>query len=399
MRKLVWILPAVMMAWACSDDLPVQNLGEAEAVNPKLRIEATVGQDLTKSNAEGMVTDGHPWIDGDEIRLFSLDYDDFTGSGTVTRYEGADYLNKGYRYVASDHSWKNVSGDPVTLSNIKARLYAYSPSFPTTGNDFYNADGTLSPREVPIVFNTPNKVDFLYGTHRNTKDGTTESAEDNTVDTGGSTHENGTNLDYVDNKNPLLRLFLKHAQTYVKIRLLKEAVNPEKKYPGQGVVTELDVMALKADVDQYGRAIHVPATGTNGAALPSKGFIDITSGTITPTAYKVAQMTDLINGTTKTSFNLNPTVASGATPSYNEAFVLLAPAEASLVRGFHLKVDGVDFYIACSSAANPVEWKPGFKYTYDLVLTGKGMELVKGEDGEVVTVKPWNDGGTTTGDF
>ena len=65
MRKLVWILPVVMMAWACSDDLPVQNLGGADAVNPKLRIEATVGQDLTKSNAEGMVTDGHPWIDGD----------------------------------------------------------------------------------------------------------------------------------------------------------------------------------------------------------------------------------------------------------------------------------------------------------------------------------------------
>ena len=164
-------------------------------------------------------------------------------------------------------------------------------------------------------------------------------------------------------------------------------------------MTALEVMQLKADVDQYGRDIHVPATGENGPALPSKGYIDITTGKITPSAWSVAKMTDLIDGGTKTSFMLNPTVTAGAAPDYNQAFVLLAPCEASMVRGFHIRVDEVDFYIACSSAANPIEWKPGFQYTYDLVLTGKGIELVKGEDGEVVTVKPWIDGGTTEGDF
>lgn len=364
-----------------------------------LQVLAEVGSPGTKSNAEGIIADGHPWLEGDEIRLFTLNYDMFTGTGSVSRYEGADKLNKPYRYVATDHSWKNAEGDPITVSNIKARIYAFSPSFSVSGNDFYNGDASLSPLEVPIVFNTPNKVDYLYGTHRDTKNGSSVTDGDNSVDQGGSIHENGTELDYVDNKNPLVRLYLKHAQTYVKIRLLKEAVNPEKRYSGEGKVTSLEVMQLKADVDQYGRAIHVPATGTNGPALPSKGFIDITTGKITPSAWSVAKMTDLIDGATKTSFLLNPTVAGGAAPNYNTAFVLLAPCEADMVRGFHIRVDEVDFYIACSSAANPVEWKPGYQYTYDLVLTGKGLELVQGPDGEVVTVKPWNDGGTTAGDF
>ena len=30
-----------------------------------------------------------------------------------------------------------------------------------------------------------------------------------------------TNLQYVDNKNPLVRLYMKHAQTSVQLRLLK----------------------------------------------------------------------------------------------------------------------------------------------------------------------------------
>ena len=38
-------------------------------------------------------------------------------------------------------------------------------------------------------------------------------------------------------------------------------------------------------------------------------------------------------------------------------------------------------------------------YTYDMVLTGKGLEMTNGADGEVITVKPWEDGGTTPGEF
>lgn len=398
MKGFYWCAAALAFCLSCSDDAPEQ---QVETLNgkPVLQVVAEVGNPATKSNAEGILANGHPWIEGDEIRLFALNYEAFVGSSTVTCYEGADKLNKPYRYVAADHSWKNVEGEPITLSNIFARMYAFSPSFSVSGNDFYNGDASLSPLAVPIVFNTPNKVDFVYGTHRNTKDGTTLPGSENGVDNGGSSLESGTSLDYVDNKNPYLRLYLKHAQTYVKIRLLKETVDPEKKYPGEGKVTALDIMQLKADVDQYGRDIHVPATGEHGPELPSKGFIDITTGAITPSAWAVAKMTDLIDGGSKTSFMLNTTVAAGATPDYNEAFALLAPCAASMVRGFHIRVDEVDFYIACSSAAKPIEWKPGFQYTYDLVLTGKGVELVKGEDGEVVTVKPWIDGGTTEGDF
>lgn len=399
MKSLYCLVAAMALCCACSDDPALEGTDGAKLEPGKLYIIAEVGDPATKSNAEGLVENGHPWVDGDEVRLFTLDYDAFTGAHNVTRYEGADKLNKAYKYVAADRSWTNVEGAPITLSNIKARMYAYSPSFPVSGNDFYNGDASLSPLNVPIVFNTPNKVDFLYGTHRNTKDGTTSASGDNSVDNGGSEHVNGTNLDYIDNKNSLLRLYLKHAQTYVRIRLLREAINPEKIYPGEGKVTALELMQLKAAVDQYGRDIHLPADGEHGAGLPSKGYIDITSGLISPTAYQVAKMTDLIDGGSKTSFMLNPTVAAGATPSYNEAYCLLAPCSSDMVRGFHIRIDEVDFYIACSSAKKAVEWKAGFQYTYDLVLTGKGLELVKGEDGEVVTVKPWNDGGTTEGDF
>ena len=84
--------------------------------------------------------------------------------------------------MAAQETWKNVDNDPVTLSNQKARLYAFSPSIPVAGPFVYNGDATLDPTRVPINFNTPNKVDYLYGTHRNTKDGVTDPDGDNTTE-------------------------------------------------------------------------------------------------------------------------------------------------------------------------------------------------------------------------
>ena len=405
MRKFLFAAVIGSLALAsCSNEDTVAPVNPSEGGNDaaaKLRVEMVVDGLQTKTNTEGMIAGGHPWVDGDEIRLFTLNYDKFTADGTVEKYAGADYLNKGYHYVADDKTWENVSDNPVTLSNYKARLYAFSPSIPDLTSGFlYNGDGVLNPTRVPINFNTPNKVDYLYGTHRNTRDGVTDSEGDNTVDQGGTTHDNGTNLDFVDNKNPLVRLYMKHAQTYVKIRLTKEAVNPEKIYTGAGVVTQLEVMQLKQTLSQYGNVTFVPADGTNGSGMPSVGYIDITKteDNITPTEWKNAQMTDLIDGTTKTSFVLNPSVSAGV-PRYNEAYVLLAPCKDDMVRGFHIVVDGMDFYVPCSTAAKPVEWKAGFMYTYDMVMTGKALEMTDGDDGEVITVKPWNDGGTTEGEF
>lgn len=399
--NILFLAAASIVVTACSnEDDPVQNAQPSDKDQPALQVIAELeGEDvLTRANTAGVLTGTHPWSDQDAIRLFALDYTAFTSQGTVVKYEGADALNKQYAYKAADRTWEATDGDPITLSNIFARMYAYSPSFPDAGNDFYNGDAALSPLACPIIFNTPNKVDFLYGTHRNTLDGVTDADGDNTVDEGGSIHPNGTSLSYVDNKNPLLRLYLKHAQTYVRLKVVKNKRDADKRYPGVGKVTEVEVMQLKADVDAYGRNCFLPADGAHGAALPSKGTIDITTGEITPTAWAVPSMTDLINGTDKTSFILND-LPAGGTPTWNEGFCLLAPCEADMVRGFHLKVDDVDFYIACSSAERPVAWKPGFQYTYELVLTGKGLELKPGEDGEVVTIKPWNNGGTTTGDF
>ena len=94
---------------------------------------------------------------------------------------------------------------------------------------------------------------------------------------------------------------------------------------------------------------------------------------------------------------MNPTVLG--VPNWSTAQVLLAPCKDDMVRGFHVVVDDVDFYIPCCTADKPVEWKAGFMYTYDMVLTGKGLEMTNGADGEVITVKPWEDGGTTPGEF
>ena len=203
----------------------------------------------------------------------------------------------------------------------------------------------------------------------------------------------------MDNKNPLVRLYMKHAQTSVQLRLLKNATDPEKKYTGKGIVTAVEVMQLKQTVSSYGNVIFVPADGEHGSALPADGYIDITKteDNITPREWKVAQMTDLINGADKTSFTLNPTVVG--VHNWSTAQVLLAPCKDDMVRGFHVVVDDVDFYIPCCTADKPVEWKAGFMYTYDMVLTGKGLEMTNGADGEVITVKPWEDGGTTPGEF
>lgn len=402
MKKLLFTAIAASLGFvSCTNDDVVNVPGGNDSDVQTLRIETIVDGISTKANTEGMMPGGHPWTDGDQIRMFALNYNQFTADGTVAKYEGADFLNKGYKYVDTDKSWVNVDNDPITLSNIKARLYAFSPSVPSPTSGFvYNGDGSLDPTRVPINFNTPNKVDYLYGTHRNTRDGQTNESGDNNQDNGGSGSTVGTDKDYVDNKNPLVRLYMKHAQTYVKIRLTKEAVNPEKKYTGKGIVTSLEVMQLKQTTSQYGNVTFVPADGEHGPAMPATGYINITEteDNITPVEWKVAQMTDLINGQDKTSFTLNPSVSAGI-PDYNEAFVLLAPCKPEMVRGFHLTVDGVDFYIPCSSAAKPVEWKAGFMYTYDMVLTGKALEMTNGDDGEVITVKPWNDGGTTPGEF
>lgn len=401
MKKLLFaaILGSMAMASCSNEDTVAPGAPSTDGSKSNLRIEMIVDGISTKGNTEGMMTGGHPWVDGDQIRLFTLDHDKFEADGTVEKYSGADFLNKGYKYVAAQETWKNVDNDPVTLSNQKARLYAFSPSIPVAGPFVYNGDATLDPTRVPINFNTPNKVDYLYGTHRNTKDGVTDPDGDNTTDNGGSIHENGTNLQYVDNKNPLVRLYMKHAQTSVQLRLLKNATDPEKKYTGKGIVTAVEVMQLKQTVSSYGNVIFVPADGEHGSALPADGYIDITKteDNITPREWKVAQMTDLINGADKTSFTLNPTVVG--VPNWSTAQVLLAPCKDDMVRGFHVVVDDVDFYIPCCTADKPVEWKAGFMYTYDMVLTGKGLEMTNDADGEVITVKPWEDGGTTPGEF
>ena len=91
--------------------------------------------------------------------------------------------------------------------------------------------------------------------------------------------------------------------------------------------------------------------------------------------------------------------------------------EADEVRGFHIQVDGKDFYVdACQvntdGTPRDMEWKAGFKYIYNLILTGKGLNLVPDPDdpdgdGDVdgdgiadfVVVKPWNAGAEIDKDF
>ena len=192
-KVIIFSLAAAAVLTACNnDEIPGASL--ATKGFPMSDFQFSVETPLqTRSNAEGLIgADAsavlNPWSNDDRLRLFVTDYEQ-AEQGTFTKYEGA-----------------------VALSNVKARLYAWSTSQTTAASPYYNGDATLNPNACPIVFNTPNKVDFLYGTHRNTKDGTTNLPGDNIADDGGSSHVNGMPYDYVDNENTKVRIYMKHAQ-------------------------------------------------------------------------------------------------------------------------------------------------------------------------------------------
>ncbi|MGM9798605.1 MAG: fimbrillin family protein [Parabacteroides sp.] len=418
MRKLVGlsVFLGALSLFACSDDeMPAMKENTKGCFLKDIQLDVFNEPD-TKSNFEGLVGANdavtNPWIQGDKVRLFVTDYENAI-LGTFNRYEGAIALNRELSYDASLLGWEYSDGrDPVTLSNVKSRLYAFSPSQTVTTSPYYNGDASLNPNAVPIEFNTPNKVDFLFGTHRNTKDGTTDLAGDNQTDTGGSSHEFGTNKDYVDNENVKLRLYMKHAQAYVQVNLLKEAVDPKEKYSGLGIVTKVQIMGLKRTVNAYNKPVVVP---DDDPTLPTNGTVNVTNnGAITVTNTAILDMTDffgdtrnLIDGETshaaRTEFALNPTVDPG-TPSWEKGFALVCPTPASKVRGFYIQVDGKDYYVdSCEADGTDIEWKAGYKYTYNLILTGKGINLVPDpdnpdRDGDVdgdgisdyIVVKPWN---------
>lgn len=413
-------LAAVSMV-ACSNDDEVANGVQTGVKGTPLEVQFDVDGVGTKSNFEGLVggdvstgnTQRNPWVAGDQVRMFITDYDQAI-NGIFVTYEGGIQINRMLQYNASLKGWEyNDGADPATLSNKKARLYAYSPSQTTSGSAFYNGDATLKPNACPIVFNTPNKVDFMYGTHRNTLDGSSTIPGDNADDNGGSTDATGTNKDYVDNQNTKTRLYMKHAQAYVEVRLLKNDTDPKKKYSGEGRVTCVEIMGLERITNAQGNDDWKPAADNT---LPSAGTCDATKeGMITVTQNAVLPMTDFYTAAGGTcDFLLNPTVASG-TPDYTKGFALLCPTVASKVRGFHLVVDGKDFYIDAADvkfndqrhvlSITDIEWKPGYKYIYNFVLTGKGLELIPdpenpdgNKDGDVdgdgisdfITVKPWN---------
>ena len=420
---------ALTLASCSSEDDPiakVENNNSTEKVflnDIVLDVFSEPASSITKSNAQGLVGNGsavaNPWIANDKVRMFVTDYTNAV-SRTFNMYEGAVALNRELKYNTTLKGWEYSDGkDPVTLSNVKARIYACSPSQTSTASAYYNGDVNLNPSAVPIEFNTANKVDFLFGTHRNTLDGTTSLADDNRVDTGGSTHEHGTNKDYIDNMDNKLRLYMKHAQAYVQVNLLKEAVDPKEKYSGAGVVTKVQIMGLERTVNSYGRDVLVPAADPK---LPSKGTYDLTNnGKVTVTETAILDMTDFFGNTTtlidgetshaaRTQFTLNPTVSSG-TPSWEKGFALVCPTAAAKVRGFYIQVDGKDYYVdSCEADGTDIEWKAGYKYTYNLVLTGKGINLVPDptdDDGDVdgdgvsdfIVVKPWNVGNSIDKDF
>ena len=382
----------------------------------------------TKSNAEGLVgNDGNknPWINGDKLRMFATDYDQAV-SGTFIAYQGAHQINRELAYSTSLKGWEYSDGvDPVTVSNKKCRMYAYSPSQNVASSPYYNGDASLKPNACPIVFNTPNKVDFLYGTHRNTLDGTGGTG-DNDSDMGGSTDPTGTNKDYIDNKNTKARLYMKHAQAYVEVRLLKNAHEADKKYEGEGRVTCVEIMGLERIINTEGNDDWKPATDNT---LATKGTCDVTqNGKITVTETGVLKMTDFYTqgeGKNQCNFLLNGSVSNGV-PDFGsgKGFALVNPKQANKVRGFHLVVDGQDFYIDAADVKfkgdrkvdtiTEIEWKAGYKYIYTFTLTGKGFELVPdpenpegNKDGDVdgdgiadfITVKPWNDGNNISQDF
>lgn len=418
MRKLVGlsVFLGALSLFSCSDDeMPVAKDNTQGCFLKDIQLDVFNAPD-TKSNFQGLVGANdavkNPWIQDDKVRLFVTDYENAV-LGTFNRYEGAIALNRELSYDATQLGWAySDNRDPVTLSNVKARLYAFSPSQTSTTSLYYNGDASLNPNAVPIEFNTANKVDFLFGTHRNTKDGTTDLTGDNATDNGGSTHEFGTNWDFVDNENVKLRLYMKHAQAYVQVNLLKEAVDPKEKYSGLGIVTKVQIMGLKRTVNAYNKPVVVP---DDDPTLPTQGTVNVTNnGAITVTNTAVLNMTDffgdtrsLIDGETshaaRTQFTLNPTVETG-TPSWEKGFALVCPTEASKVRGFYIQVDGKDYYVdSCEADGTDIEWKAGYKYTYNLILTGKGINLVPDpanpdRDGDVdgdgisdyIVVKPWN---------
>lgn len=421
---------AAMSLVACSNDDVDSAVNGGKEVTKGTTIEAifdveghSVG---TKGNSEGLVGDNattvqNPWVNDDKLRFFITDYEKAV-TGDFTAYEGAIHMNRELKYDAAQKGWLYSDGaDPATLSNVKARLYAYSPSQTTSSSKFYNGDIALKPNACPIVFNTPNKVDFMYGTHRNTLDGSTNLPGGNGEDNGGSTESTGTNKDYIDNKNNKARLYMKHAQAYVEVRLLKNVTDPKKKYSGEGRVTTVEIMGLERITNAQGKDDWKPAADNK---LPAAGTCDATQeGKITVTETAVLPMTDFYNGGT-CDFLLQGTVASGATPNYGEGkgFAVVCPTVASKVRGFHLVVDGKDFYIDAAdvkfndqrhvTSITDVEWKAGFKYVYNLTLTGKGIELVPdpenpSTDGDVdgdgvadyIVVKPWNTTNELSQDF
>ena len=224
-KVIIFSLAAAAVLTACNnDEIPGASL--ATKGFPMSDFQFSVETPLqTRSNAEGLIgADAsavlNPWSNDDRLRLFVTDYEQ-AEQGTFTKYEGAVALNRELAYSSTLKGWGYSDGsDPVTLSNVKARLYAWSPSQTTAASPYYNGDATLNPNACPIVFNTPNKVDFLYGTHRNTKDGTTNLPGDNIADDGGSSHVNGMPYDYVDNENTKVRIYMKHAQAYVQVNLL-----------------------------------------------------------------------------------------------------------------------------------------------------------------------------------
>ena len=214
---------AAMSMVACSneDEMGRNNPGvgtKGTGIEVQFDVDGTAAG--TKSNFEGLVggddkdangTAYNPWETGDKLRFFITDYAEAV-NGDFTKYEGAINLNRELAYDKTQKGWLYSDGaDPATLSNVKARLYAYSPSQTTSGSAYYNGDVALKPNACPIVFNTPNKVDFMYGTHRNTLNGSSTIPGDNVNDNGGSTESIGTDKDYVDNKNNKTRLYMKHA--------------------------------------------------------------------------------------------------------------------------------------------------------------------------------------------
>lgn len=429
-KLFTFVLAALSMA-ACSNNDDVESAvadGTRGATFEDIQfsVEQTIAG--TKGNAEGLVGDNettvqNPWETGDKLRFFITDYENALNSNFVA-HEGAVKLNRELSYDKTIKGWSYSDGDdPATLSNVKARLYAYSPSNTTSGSAYYNGDATLKPNVCPIVFNTPNKVDFLYGTHRNTLNGSTNIPGNNGDDNGGSTESTGTNLDYIDNKNSKARLYMKHAQAYVEIRLLKNVTDPKKKYSGEGIVTAVEIMGLERVTNAQGKDDWKPAVNNT---LPSAGTCDATQdGKINVTKTEVLKMTDFYNNNV-CNFMLQGTVASGATPNYGDGkgFALVCPTVADKIRGFHLVVDGKDFYIDAAdvkfndqrkiTSIKDIEWKAGFKYVYNLTLTGKGIELVPdpenpggNTDGDVdgdgisdfIVVKPWNTTDELSQDF